>query len=340
MGCLSCDADRKCYVCDFIKGYDITADKNCTRKEVTNCLMNQPFDTAGGCFVCMPGFFIDNKNCTGSNAVTNCEYYLSATECARCKKGFFLASATQCSVVTNSITNCAVYSNASGATCAVCDNGFTLALNKASCVAEPTTHNCTQFNFISCAACDSDQYLNKNSFINTYFNPKKASTTNLIKAIHSSIWMGVLPVSSPCSASPANCATFDQFGVCSACISDYYLNQSNICQVNPSPAIAFCMVYFSKTNCQECQTGYYRKSATECVINTTVSNCLTYDGTASTTTCLECISGYYLNSAGACLARTTIANCLTYNVTTDQCLVCEQSYHHTTNFKKCLLAVG
>jgi hypothetical protein len=118
---------------------------------------------------------------------------------------------------------------------------------------------------------------------------------------------------------------------CLSCLTGYFLNSNNRCQLNPWGAIANCTIYNnSPTACFQCANRFIRSATTDpnaCIAVTPITNCLTYDGNATTSVCTRCDTGFYVSS-NTCVARKAITdqNCATLDSAADSCGECVAGY--------------
>jgi hypothetical protein len=96
--------------------------------------------------------------------------------------------------------------------------------------------------------------------------------------------------------------------------------------------VANCLTYSAVNNtCTVCAPGYFL-NGNFCQINpySIIKFCSTYN---SLTTCSGCTQGYYLSTATLCLPVNTLNNCMTYDGTssTSTCLACVTGYYVNNN---------
>ena len=139
-GCLKCDANDNCLICDLSKKFFLDAG-TCKLSDKTNCLL---VGNDGNCLACNLDFFLDSntKNCVAvdtTKKITNCASYSATQICNACVTAYFLKDA-KCSAVTKSISNCSLYID--DGKCGACSGNYILALDTLSCIEEPANQKC------------------------------------------------------------------------------------------------------------------------------------------------------------------------------------------------------
>lgn len=92
-GCLGCNEEDECYICDVTNFYTLESGL-CLKKVLPNCSL---MDAGGDCYFCLKGFYLDSstKKCiavNSNNLIINCSSYTSNTSCGECENGYYLSS--------------------------------------------------------------------------------------------------------------------------------------------------------------------------------------------------------------------------------------------------------
>lgn len=332
IGCQVCSSTNTCLLCDITNNYFL-ANNTCFISTLSNCKV---LAQNGNCAVCNSGFYPDPVTLTclavpTAGVVTNCQTYGSNQACVLCQSGFYISLA-KCVAVNVTVANCNTYS--ANGVCVQCNSGYILNYNLGSCITIPTNLDCLTFTFVGCQTCSAGYFLNPNNYIVPWSSPVISNGLLVNFILQPNTWQTL----STCQAIVTpNCATNNQFNVCTSCNAGYYL-QAGFCVAYQLPTIWGCIVYSAVDACATCQAGLYRYTQTQCVNNVLIANCINYDGSASSTTCLACNSTHYLKTNG-CTIRdksVNINNCLTTKGDADTCATCMSGYQLTDDALACL----
>ena len=132
-GCLKCEGNNICSVCDSSSLYVMT-NGECVRQSLEFCLLSFNLFT---CLKCYPGFYLELngkcvKNPEGVNEIPFCKEYESFTRCKTCNQFYYLVEEGQkCERITGDvIENCIVYDT--NTECKTCGD-FILSTNRLRC---------------------------------------------------------------------------------------------------------------------------------------------------------------------------------------------------------------
>ena len=334
IGCLKCNNQNQCLLCDITQGYQLTG-TTCRLNTQTNCAM---FSQSGNCVQCSPNFYMDinSQNCVGvgtANVVANCMNYNSAQACVLCVNNFFLVGGS-CTAVNATIPNCQTYS--SNGVCVSCASGFLLSNDMTGCVALPSNNNCLFYSYIGCRQCNNGFVANLNNYFTNFNSPTYLNgyLSNIVQP--STQWIGL----SVCQAvTVTNCVVYSAFNACARCNSGFYLS-SGSCISFPLNTIFGCATYSDLVTCSSCQSGLFLSQNT-CLPNSIIQNCAAYSAQTSTTTCVNCNSGFFLQG-NSCSPRTSsknVLNCQTQHPLADLCQACAMGYGLTSDSLACLPTV-
>lgn len=107
-GCLKCDGNNKCLVCDATSLY-VPVEDSCKKQYLEFCLLAYEI---GICTLCYPGYYLEiNNRCvtnpTGPNEIQYCLEYRTFHHCKRCQKNYYLSEDNRsCIKATNKILYC------------------------------------------------------------------------------------------------------------------------------------------------------------------------------------------------------------------------------------------
>ena len=336
IGCLMCNSLNQCQLCDITNSYFLSGSA-CALTTQTNCNV---LAQTGVCVQCNTNFYndVNTQKCLSvatANVISNCQNYNSGQICTSCSGNFFI-SAGRCSAVNITIANCQTYSG--NGQCATCSSGFLIANDFSSCVTLPTNTNCLYYTYLGCKSCNTGFINNPNYYFTSFTSASYLNSAYLVNIItNNNAWIGL----SVCQAvTVSNCRTYSAFNFCTACNSNFYLQNGN-CIAFPLPVIFGCLTYSTLVTCSVCQAGLYL-GQNVCLNNAVIANCLSYSGSASTTTCVQCNNGYYLQG-NVCVNRTVsanIQNCQTVSVTADVCASCVTGFILSSDNRVCLVAVA
>lgn len=121
-GCLSCDSNESCILCDFLSGFFLK-DNSCQKTSIENCTQ---LDLNGQCLSCSPSSYLDSSlnKCVPvqkANLQDSCIRYESDSVCSVCKNTYPL----QGKCIKNNqfqIANCSYYSAPN--ICSECSSGY------------------------------------------------------------------------------------------------------------------------------------------------------------------------------------------------------------------------
>ena len=342
-GCLKCNAQNTCIVCD-ISTYYYLSNGSCVLTAANNCSIVK---MNGDCFACASGYYIDNntKKCVSvptAKVVAQCNAYDGSQNCVACNTGFYVSNAN-CTAVNTTVANCNLYT--ANGKCGVCATGYIFSVDGTACVATPAISNCGSYTYLSCNTCGSGYINNANSYFTAFNTSASAVFENLFLTSYSKAtnWQAL----SVCQAITAtNCASYKTYNQCAVCSTGYFLNSVGTCTAFPLAIIDGCAIYSNANTCTTCVATKRLVDATgkACVDNTVVTNCLTYNPSAvGATICVACTSGFYLQSGACSTARTisaNIQNCATTVADADRCSSCATGYQVTTDGSKCLAAIS
>ena len=342
-GCLKCDSDNQCLMCDVLSNYKLVSSK-CESVTNANCTLA---DQDGKCLACDSQYYLNSSNACvaveSAKLVTGCVSYDSSQNCLTCQTDKYLNQAA-CSNVTTAVTNCDVHSSAT--LCSSCKENFYLSDDKLTCTAYPTISNCLKYSMYQCETCTAQTVMNKNLYFSIYTQTFTTVRDTLMS------WIILNKNNSysfenhePCQdATVSDCVEYEDFEKCKTCSPNYFLTDTKKCEEYPDDKISNCKVYSSVNVCVECNSGYYRESSTSCkaiVSPNTIENCSKYDGTSSSITCMECIAERYLQGNACTNVRTVSAgsqpaNCKEKEISADACKTCNSNYTLVSGGSKCL----
>lgn len=295
-----------------------------TSSGVSNCQIYSGYKTCNKCVVGFTLPFNDPATCIISSTIQNCEVYETKDRCKTCLAGYLMKAGT-CLDGSLYISNCLVFN--SETECLKCKDGYTPIVDQKGtrCYgAISTLTNCLAFDgalsltgIIKCATCKTDYY------------PKDISTLYL---------RACAPIPQIPFCNSYNVITYE----CTACFSDYYLQNPTISQgiqkcikrTNyPYTACAIPDSYSDK--CAQCIDGYSVRNQI-CVYKPSgIGNCDIY---SNAKTCLKCKNNSYLmaNTCRAVPLDNLIENCKYYADQTN-CSECDSGYFLTANTCKPIL---
>ena len=342
-GCLKCNAQSTCIVCDISTFYSLS-NGSCVLNTANNCGI---IKMNGDCFACNSGYYIDSntKKCVAvlaTKVVAQCNAYDGSQNCVACNTGFYVSSAN-CTAVNTTVANCNLYT--ANGVCGACATGYIFSVDGTACVATPTIANCGSYTYLACNSCGSGFVNNANNYFSAFNTSAGTTFENLFlnSFRQNTNWRSL----SVCQAiAVTNCASYKSFNQCAVCSAGYFLNAVGTCTAFPLAIIEGCAMYGSATTCVMC-TATKRlidSAGTGCVDNTPVTNCLTYNPAAvGATICVACTANYYLQSGTCSTIRVNslnVQNCATTATSADQCATCITGFRVTSDGAKCLTAIS
>ena len=341
-GCLSCESDGKCRICDTSTFYALK-DGACHQiNNLNNCLI---IDNSGKCLECDKEFYIDpeTSKCVAvddTSKIQNCAAYNSNKSCIACNPGFYVSNSI-CLASDISVSNCEVMLD--NLKCRICNPGFILKPGGTGCIKPPAEkNNCVNYSFVRCRQCSVNYKLDYNRYLREFKTSINDNTnigttiSTIVNEKFQNVNQGFRSVCQPIELT--NCAEIINFKKCRRCNSGFYLSEDWKCIQNPQPTLPNCITYSSANACSKCEVGYRLSSLATCIEVTPVKRCIDYDTSAFKTVCLKCEEEYYLTSNSTCTSRSRkyIDNCLFYAVDKDECETCQDGYKVTSDGAKCL----
>ncbi len=129
-----------------------------------------------------------------------------------------------------------------------------------------------------------------------------------------------------CLSCSLNCQTCSN-GICTSCISGYYLDYQRLCQICPITGTAICTI----NSLQSCLSNYW--------LDNNAANCIQCDPNcqqcSSTTKCAICLQGYFLQFNYTCSACQLQCLQCTDSISCQICL--NSSLYFNTSSKLCIL---
>ena len=333
-GCLKCNSDNKCMICDTTNNY-LLISQSCEKADQPNCLQ---INLKGQCLSCTPNHYLDENTLKciqieEASKIENCLHYLNSQNCLNCEKNFFLT--LKCEKVVKEIEGCEIYKN--GTHCSVCEKGRFLSYNSSACETINPIPNCNGYSSIKCNECENGSILNFNNYIyNLNSNVNIGDTTLLTFYDQYNIKQSYF--SDICkSIDVLNCENYISFEECKICAFGYYL-QKGKCIQYPSEIIPECEDYESFVTCLKCKENYHISNSKKCVQNEKIEHCMEYDPKATQTMCKLCEDDFFLLSNTNCKVRsiTEIENCEKLSKTQEKCEKCSSSFVQTDDGLACL----
>ena len=344
-----------CAVCD--DGYHLDADFTCAQNTtIENCLTFDPSAFSTTCSECSSEYYLSNNVCNlrTNSAIENCTVYsLTEDKCSSCSSTLLTTSdGLKC---LPAIENCDSYEESNSGNdvlvCATCQQKYYLSGENNSCVSGTVT-NCLIYQTSAdvCQTCNDGFYLSESSCVSRSFTIDNCLTysptvDDVCSACNDTSIL--FDINSSCKAieSITNCATYEQYNVCAACISGFYLDDNVCVQI---PAEENCL---SKTldECTTCQSGYYLQDGLCYLIpELATSNCATSETTSdSPNSCLGCSKNYvplqhtnqYLCRNPANVTGTLISNCIKYISDNGvlKCTRCQSTHIVSSDSLSCVL---
>jgi len=236
-------------------------------------------------------------NSTSCKRLEGCqELESNSTECKVCKEEYLLDSTTK-ECIKRTATNCGTY-HATEDKCNTCAVGFYVNTSNSTCVNRTVFKSCQGFEESEdkCTTCTSGFYL---------INGSCKSLANPI----------------------VKCAEYSADGICLTCEASYSLKAGNTeCMKN----LENCKTSDNNGQCTECDTGYYLKDPTQCVIYSFHPNCTKLDPTSDK--CLECTDFHKLNSSNVCVE---LSRCQEFEDDNKTCKTCKLAYALNKDTKEC-----
>lgn len=356
LSCVPCSSIIPgCNLCQShsLSGY--TTCSSCDKTDSSNPLFVHP--TGIQCNSCSS--IIANCNtCSEVNGKSVC------TVCTNNNYNYLSQDGKQCDICQNVIPGCTTCVGTVNipVTCNSCDSSKSLFLTSDSkncgLCSERFQYctSCTLNNFTqpTCIACMTTLYPNQvnnaclpcglavsgcTSCTTTNSGVTQCSTCGLDPTTGTQLFASTNKLSCvPCATLNTNCATCNQDGICSACITGFHLNTSGVCvdkksvtpvvntSLFPINGFAKCSIFatVSPTDdtyglgilCSTCDSGS-RISFGAC-IPCTDTNCKTCNAAA----CSICKSGHFLGSSSCTSCSNNCDSCTSSNV----CTTCEKGY--------------
>lgn len=329
--CLTCTTVNNNIVCSAcINGYYLVSSLCVSCSSVLpNCnacslnLASQPI-----CYICQSNYGLLGGTCQNCSAISGCatctitNYNLL---CTSCNPGLVLYS-VEMSCIACAITNCNNCSvdNNGNFTCSACSSGY--FLSGGACT--PCANNISY-----CADCLFDQ--NGRLICSACVSTSLVLINNTCSA---NCTKGGFPNCLICKIVSISANTM----ICTACLSNYYLDTASNNCLSCSQALTgctICTINGSSTStgnatsgsgnsviCSACGASYFLSPSNNppCVLCSSVkTNCLTcnFDFTAQTGSCTSCTQGYYLNSTDS-LCYSCSGNTLNTSFPQGSCAIC------------------
>lgn len=338
IGCFTVDLDtQQCIQC--LQSYTLTANGNCTYNNPTpvtpnNTRCSNYSQTTNQCLQCLSVYALINGTCVD----INCQSQVLVGNnyvCTVCKPTFNISSTGLCydqncfTTVNGSCTRCAdsYVINQTGICQQITIGCLTFNSTTNRCIVCLPTYimnslgYCTLNNGVSPSIVDSATALNISTITNPDANCLQRDNNGLCTNCITRYYL----ISGICVAVPAQCQTYNMMtGKCITCIANYELysqgNQTEYCVQMPNATDPNCLVTDLNSFCIRCKVGYYINNGVCYIANTM---CKTFDLIGGQ--CLTCYDGYTLEQSN-CVSLTNQATCLTYNFQ-NTCISCVNGYY-------------
>ncbi len=342
-GCLKCDGFRgRCLFCDITSGFRLIRGR-CEPVDIPNCAIS---NLEGECVVCDETHFLDRytRKCLEIpevGLIPHCSEYEADNICYLCEDGFFLNVMNQCLEIDTPIPNCDIYDT--DLTCFRCAEDYLLNPETlAECQELPEITSCFSQTNIKCVSCKPGFKENKNNYIYSMMDNHKTHFRTLEKEFikdKGNNYVDFFRINTCQKLQLPHCIDHENFKKCKKCEEDYFVNKESLCEIVPDEKILYCVEYSGPRTCIGCEERKFLKSETECVDVDGISQCSSYDHTASETVCLTCEDNFFLSEPNVCSDRSSfseIKNCEELNPDSETCKVCNEGFIATSDFKKCL----
>jgi hypothetical protein len=339
-GCLKCNKEDDCMVCDTFNGYKFTG-TNCEKVSVDNCLIT---NLSGECMGCKGDFFLDKTTlkCVKIDEirkVDKCLSYDNKQNCSNCT-GDFVMNNGVCIAVNNIIENCEVYN--SNETCRSCKPNFILALT-GKC---KDAKKCLFYGEVFCNECKSGYIKNNNMFFSSFYNFDSSASKDILVSTINSYKKSYfdMKVYDNCHLQAIyNCVDYVSHDKCKTCADGHFLTTNGTCESYPLPIIAHCIKYKNSNLCLECDNFFFLKN-NSCFEAEKIEKCQVFDGKASFSKCILCEPEFYLN-ANSCIPRDlsnaqNIEYCGVKSQILDKCEHCISGYILSSEGLKCFEEVN
>ena len=342
-GCLRCNQDGDCLLCDQSRYYFLNSFSNCVLNEIPNCLKTT---IDGTCLLCDINFYLDTvqNECIQmpmANRINRCLYYSDLFNCAQCEE-FFFVSDNACREVKKNILNCIKYRANDEKVCLICKEGFVVSHDGSSCIETVKIENCASYTVQSCLNCKPGSFSNQSAYLGSLksLNNENAISTFTDYTVSNSLKILDAINFFQCElVLVSNCQVAKTIYECVVCEEGYFLGSSGECFPNPSEAVDYCIRYQAQDHCLECQQGYYPEKNNQCSLIPKIENCEEYSQTSPK--CQICKSAFFLNG-DKCEKRQVsfyIDLCVERSLTADSCSECQSGFVPTDDGLKCLVII-
>ena len=329
-----------CKICDSTNFYRLLSSGKCLKWNVQNCEIPSIDPLKIACYLCLPGFYLDNRRNRCSPVpekflVPDCKRYGWEYSCHQCNDGFYL-SQKKCKSLANPIQNCAIHTDPKF--CLECNDGFFFQSSSESCEPLNQENKCLVYSFFECIKCTFGNFflkdpLNQPNMLNEFL---QSLTAYSVKATHSSAFYQSVPMNKCVKGILETCQKHETFNTCFKCKSGFFLTPDKQCVSYPVRTVSHCEAYSSANICSRCSIGYYLEKNVCRELNS-VSGCLEFD--LSTVDCLKCDQEKFYLDSGSCGARNksiNISYCAELNKSSDNCDLCLPSFQISDDKLKCL----
>ncbi len=253
-GCLRCNQQDQCLVCDFSSSYFYVAGE-CQRAEIDNCAF---LSQDGRCLSCEVGFYLDSTTFTcvkiqEENKIPHCVKYFTSSTCLNCEPDFYQENGV-CVRVFDPIPGCVIHGKE---ICLECDKGLTIHPNRERCVKPEHLDNCRFYSYLFCDECRRGYFYNPNYYMEYLFGSNTSldlsKTTQFLREYFNPLSDSNSINIPPCQpVSTKNCEHFLD-NKCLLCEDKFFLTIDNQCLPYSLPAISNCEVYSSYNVCEKCR---------------------------------------------------------------------------------------
>lgn len=339
-GCLRCDKNGDCLLCDQSRYYFLNSFLNCVLQEIPNCLQATK---TGTCLLCDIDHYLDTvlNQCVKmpmANKINRCLYYSDLFNCEQCEE-FFYVKDSKCVEVEKNIVNCIKYRANNSEICLMCKEGWVASHDGSNCIEVVPIDNCASYSVQNCLGCKDGSHSNQSAYLNSLNN---MNNENAITTFNDYLVKNKMNIWDPINFSQcetvlvSNCKKTHSVFECDVCDDGYFLGGDGQCFENPQEAINFCTEYQSQDYCLTCAQGYYPEKTNLCSPIPKIENCDEYSQYSPQ--CKICKSAFYLNG-DKCEKRTQslyIDLCITRSLDSDTCSECQKGFVPTDDGLKCL----